>query len=138
MSNFNMEDNSLISTPECWWKTFNNLKETVGTLDAQSKFDPKVLRQIMVARQSGVIVDGEFSVQLQASRVCEEGDDTLFSAEDMITVKVDIVRVYINAIGVDIDVPERKSTSQGFEATKPVKAEITPDDVLSQLAQLRL
>ncbi|GJD05439.1 hypothetical protein ColKHC_14264 [Colletotrichum higginsianum] len=132
------EESSLVSTTKCWWKTFNNLNGTVGTLDSQSEFDAKVPRQIMIAKQGGIIINGEFSVQLQASRVCEEGNDTPLSTEDVVTVKVDVVRAYINAIGVDIDVPARKSTTQGFEATKPVKAEITPDDVISQLAQLGL
>lgn len=126
------EERRIHSTHQYWWVTMNNLDKTIGTLDANTQFDPKVLRTIFNNTEGGVVVNGEFSVHLKAST----HDGSGFSDATPVTIAVDIVRVYINKVRADVEMPERDSTIQNLVATRPVKAEVTPDDVMSALSNL--
>lgn len=126
------EERRIRSTPQYWWVTVNNLDKTVGTLDASTEFDPKVLRTIFNNTEGGVVVNGEFSVHLKAST----HDGSGFTDATPVTIAVDIVRAYINKVRADVELPERESTIQNLVATRPVKAEVTPDDVMSALRDL--
>lgn len=132
--NVQFEEDRVKSTTDIWWKTMNNLDGTVGKLDNSTNFVPVNIREVMKATSGGIVVHGEFMVHLKAHT--DDGSD--IERGSVRKVSIDILRVYIRDIGVQVPTPPRESTTSSLLATRPIKAEVTPDDVMAKLAALGL
>lgn len=118
-----------------WWKIANNVQNSFGVIDNNSKkFRVRSLETIFDSTQSGVTASVVLKFHFKAST--EEKEP--LKQTNVGTVAVTVVRGYLSDVNVNIEPPTRVALTKQAPEPTATSSDIASDDLMKRLADLGL
>ena len=126
---------SLIPDPQRWWEVANNVQESFGVINQQTrKFHKKSLETIFDASQSGI----SCSVTLKFNCKASTSETEALRPTTVRTVAVEVVRGFISEMDVNVQMPARVSREKAKVEPVATATDVATDDLMKRLADLGL
>ena len=128
-------EKSLQRDPNRWWKVANNVTESFGVINRDTKkFHKKSLETIFDATSSGVTATVVLSFLFKANTDSKEP----LKATTAGTISVELERAYLSSTDVNVEMPVRLNTQKRKVDPAATSRDVADDALMKRLADLGL
>lgn len=128
-------EKSLQADPNRWWKVANNVSESFGVINKDTKkFHKKSLETVFDATNSGITATVVLSFLSKASTDSKEPLKPTTTG----TVSIELERAYISATDVNVQMPVRLNTRKKRVDPTATSRDVADDSLMKRLGELGL